>query len=106
MDREGKFRIYYKSISDRKPAYRTISLVTADRIEGPYVDHPANPLISYEALGLDIEDPYAFFYQDTYYMIVEDRMAVKEALEGHQLPDKQIKRGGNRPVSRWSTRRG
>jgi acetyl esterase/lipase len=97
VDREGKFRIYYKSISDRKPAYRTISLATADRIEGPYVDHPENPLISYEALGLDIEDPYAFFYQDTYYMIVEDRMAVKEALEGHPLPAKQIKRGGNRP---------
>jgi hypothetical protein len=97
VDREGKFRIYYKSISDRKPAYRTISMAMADKLEGPYVDHPKNPLISYEDLGLDIEDPYAFYYRDTYYMIVEDRMAVREALEGHQLPDGQIKRGGNRP---------
>jgi hypothetical protein len=77
VDRDGKYRIYYKSISDRKPEYRTISLAVADHIEGPYTDHPANPLISYEELGLDIEDPYAFFYNDTYYMIVEDRMAVR-----------------------------
>jgi hypothetical protein len=97
VDREGKYRIYYKSMSDRKPGYRTISLATADRIEGPYVDHKDNPLISYEKLRLDIEDPYAFFYRDTYYMIVEDRMAVKDALEGRPVPDKQIKRGGNRP---------
>lgn len=97
VDRDGKYRIYYKSISDRKPEYRTISMAVADRIEGPYVDHPENPLISYEELGLDIEDPYAFFYNDTYYMIVEDRMAVKNALEGNPLPAKKIKKGGNRP---------
>jgi len=97
VDEDGKFRIYYKSISDRKPAYRTISLATADHIDGPWVNHPENPLITYEDLKLDIEDPYAFYYKGTYYMIVEDRMAVKEALEGNQLPDKEIKRGGNRP---------
>jgi hypothetical protein len=97
VDRDGKFRIYYKSISDRKPECRTISLAIADRIDGPYVDHPANPLISYEELGLDIEDPYAFFYEDTYYMILEDRMAVKDALEGNPIPAKKIRRGGNRP---------
>jgi hypothetical protein len=97
VDEDGKYRIYYKSISDRKPSYRTISLATADHIEGPWVDHPDNPLITYEDLKLDIEDPYAFYYKGTYYMIVEDRMAVKDALEGHPLPDKEIKRGGNRP---------
>jgi hypothetical protein len=97
VDRDGKFRIYYKSISDRKPEYRTISLAVADQIDGPYIDHPGNPLISYEELGLDIEDPYAFFYNDTYYMILEDRMAVKDALEGNPIPAKKIRRGGNRP---------
>ena len=30
-------------------------------------------------------------------MIVEDRMGVKDALEGHPIPDSLIKRGGNRP---------
>lgn len=97
VDKEGKFRIYYKSISDRKPAYRTISLAIADHIEGPYENHPDNPLISYENLNLDIEDPYAFYYQDRYYMLVEDRMGVKDALEGHQISDSLIRRGGNRP---------
>jgi hypothetical protein len=47
-------------------------------------------------MGLDIEDPYAFYYQGTYYMIVEDRMGVKGALEGHPKPGR-IKAGGNRP---------
>jgi len=97
VDREGKYRIYYKSISDRKPALRTISLAMADRIEGPYRDHPNNPLITYEELGIDIEDPYAFFYQDTYHMIVEDRMGVRAALEGRPTSPDQIKPGGNRP---------
>jgi hypothetical protein len=96
-DADGRYRIYYKSISDNKPQYRTISLAIADSIEGPYVDHPGNPLISYEDLQLDIEDPYAFYYQDKYYMIVEDRMGVRDALEGHPIPEKEIKRGGNRP---------
>ena len=30
-------------------------------------------------------------------MIVEDRMDVRDALEGHQVPDSLIKRGGFRP---------
>ncbi|MDW5290141.1 glycoside hydrolase family protein [Formosa sp. PL04] len=96
-DKDGKYRIYYKSISDKKPYLRTISLAIADHIEGPYENYEKNPLISYEDLGLDIEDPYAFLYQDKYYMIVEDRMGIKDALEGNQIPDSLIKRGGNRP---------
>lgn len=97
VDEDGKFRIYYKSISDEVPALRTISLAIADKIEGPYEDHPDNPIISYTDLGLDIEDPYAFYYKGTYYMILEDRMGVKEALEGNQIPENEIKKGGNRP---------
>ena len=97
VDEDGRYRIYYKSISDRNPPRRTISLATADHFDGPWVDHPDNPLISYEDLGLDIEDPYAFYYKGRYYMIVEDRMAVRDALEGHPLPAKEIKPGGNRP---------
>ena len=72
-------------------------MAIADQIDGPYVDCPENPLISYKDMQRDIEDPYAFFYQDMYYMIVEDRMAVRDALEGHPLPAKEIKPGGNRP---------
>ena len=97
MDEDGKYRIYYKSISDAKPPLRTIALAISDNIEGPYVDYAENPVISYTDLGLDIEDPYAFYYKGTYYMIVEDRMAVKDALEGNQLEEKDIQKGGNRP---------
>jgi hypothetical protein len=97
VDREGKYRLYYKAISDKIPDFRTICLATADAIEGPYTDHPANPLISYEDIQRDIEDPYAFFYKDTYYMILEDRMDVKGALEGKIGPDSQVESGGLRP---------
>lgn len=97
VDKNGKYRIYYKSISDQKPYMRTISLAMAENIEGPYKDYKENPIISYEDLGLDVEDPYAFYYNNKYYMILEDRMAIKDALEGNQLPDEDIKRGGNRP---------
>ncbi|MGQ1788077.1 glycoside hydrolase family protein [Saccharicrinis sp. GN24d3] len=98
-DEEGKFRIYYKSITDKyKPkTYREISLAISDHIEGPYENYKENPIISYADMGLDIEDPYAYYYKGMYYMIVEDRMGVKNALEGHSIAEKEIKKGGNRP---------
>ncbi|MDA9335865.1 glycoside hydrolase family protein [Flavobacteriaceae bacterium] len=99
VDEDGEYRIYYKSITDKyKPnQYREISLATSDNIEGPYVNHEENPLISYADLSLDIEDPYAFYYKGMYHMIVEDRMDVKSALEGNPktLDKKQL--GGKRP---------
>ena len=96
VDREGKFRIYYKSMSEGSK-FREISVAIADKIDGPYVDHPNNPLISYKEIQRDIEDPYAFFYKDTYYMIVEDRMDIKGALEGNLNPKERIRPGGKRP---------
>lgn len=99
VDEAGKYRIYYKSVTDKyKPnQFREISLAISDDIEGPYENHKANPLISYADMGLDIEDPYAFYYKGMYYLIVEDRMDVKSALEGNQktLDKKQL--GGKRP---------
>ena len=98
VDREGRYRIYYKGISDKQPAYRTINLAMADSITGPYLDdHEVNPIISYEHMKRDVEDPYAFFYNDTYYMILEDRMDVKGALEGDRGPRTEIEAGGMRP---------
>ena len=99
VDEDGKYRIYYKSITDKyKPnQYREISMAISDNIEGPYENYKENPLLSYADIGLDIEDPYAFYYKGTYYLIVEDRMDVKSALEGNRkaLDKKQL--GGNRP---------
>ncbi|CAH8283571.1 hypothetical protein EV196_102471 [Mariniflexile fucanivorans] len=99
VDTDGRFRIYYKSISDKyaPKQYREISMATSDKLEGPYVNYPNNPLISYANEKLDIEDPYAFYYKGMYYMIVEDRMDVKSALEGNPTPQDKIKPGGNRP---------
>lgn len=97
VDRQGRFRIYYKARNDCPPAHRTICLATADSLTGPYQDHESNPLISYESLDRDIEDPYAFFYQDTYYMIVEDRMDIHGAFAGTSAPGADIVCGGLRP---------
>ena len=72
------------------PVYRTIALAVAGRIEGPYTDHP---LISYEVIKRDSEEPDVFFYDDSYYMIAEDHRVVEDALEGNPIPEKQIKRG-------------
>ena len=103
VDREGKYRIYYKSMSEG-PKFREISVAIADKIEGPYVDCPENPLISYRHLSRDIEDPYAFFFKDTYYMIVEDRMDVAGALSGK--PSGSTRPGGNRPGLLYTSKDG
>ena len=99
VDEDGKYRIYYKSVTDKNSPkqYREISMAISDHIEGPYENYKENPLISYADLGIDIEDPYAFYYKGMYYLIVEDRMDVKSALEGHpkSLDKKQL--GGKRP---------
>lgn len=93
---EGEYRIYYKSMTT-KHNYREMSLVVSGKIEGPYVNHEKNPLISYADKELDIEDPYAFYYNGYYYMIVEDRRDVRGMLEGQWFPGKKVKNGGNRP---------
>jgi len=103
IDREGKFRIYYKSISEES-TFREISVAIADNIEGPYVTHHNNPVISFKEVGRDIEDPYAFFYKDTYYMILEDRLDVASVFNGK--PSKEPKPGGNRPGLLFQSRDG
>lgn len=99
QDKDGKFRIYYKSISDAFgiKKHREISLAISDHIEGPYKNYSENPLISYADKDLDIEDCYAFYYKGMYYMIVEDRKGVRNMLEGNPIPANEIKAGGNRP---------
>lgn len=99
VDQDGKYRIYYKSMTDKYEgaSYREISLAISDNIEGPYENHPDNPLISYADHELDIEDPYAFYYKGKYHMIVEDRRGVKDMLESYPDSDAIKKPGGWRP---------
>ena len=108
VDKDGKYRIYYKSMTDkyRPESYREISLAISDNIEGPYENHPDNPLISYADHQLDIEDPYAFYYKGKYYMIVEDRMGVKDMLEGYPNPDATKRPGGFRPGLLYTSKDG
>ncbi|WP_372845621.1 glycoside hydrolase family protein [Pontiella sp.] len=97
---EGKYRIYYKVMTDKNPAkkgFREIAFAESSKIEGPYVNFEGNPVISYQDKQLDIEDPYAFYYKGRYYMIVEDRRGVKDMLEGKPMPEGKIKNGGYRP---------
>lgn len=97
---EGRYRIYYKSMTDQYPAkigFREMSFAESDQIEGPYVNYENNPVISYVEEKVDIEDPYAFHYNGMYYMIVEDRQGVRDMLMGNPIPPDQLKKGGYRP---------
>lgn len=97
---EGKYRIYYKSMTDVLPVkkgFREISFAESDELAGPYVNYGGNPVISYADKQVDIEDPYAFFYNGMYYMILEDRRGVKNLLDGAPIPQDEIKNGGYRP---------
>ncbi|MBK1855506.1 glycoside hydrolase family protein [Verrucomicrobiaceae bacterium 5K15] len=93
---DGKFRIYHKTMTTVDgEIFREISLATSDHIEGPYTMTKENPVLSYAKQKLDIEDPYAFYYKGSYYMIVEDRQNVKGMLEGK--PQGKARLGGFRP---------
>ncbi|MCH6258620.1 glycoside hydrolase family protein [Puniceicoccaceae bacterium K14] len=93
---EGEYRIYFKSMTDKYGGrgQREISLATSSSIEGPYDNYDGNPLISYADEGVDLEDPYAFYYNGLYYMIVEDRTGVANLLEGIS---EEVRPGGFRP---------
>ncbi|CAA6691612.1 Unannotated [Lentimonas sp. CC19] len=97
---DGSYRIYYKSMTDRYPiktGFREMSFAVSDKLEGPYVNYEGNPVITYIEDGVDMEDPYAFYYNGMYYMIVEDRQGIKNMLEGNPIPADELKKGGYRP---------
>ena len=97
---EEKFRIYFKSMTNKsgdQKAFREISFAESDRLEGPYVNYAGNPVISYAADQVDLEDPYIFRYNGVYYMIVEDRTGVINLLNGSPIPAAKIRPGGFRP---------
>ena len=94
---DGTFRIYHKVFNlTTGKSLREIALATSDKIEGPYEVYDNNPLITYVDKKIDIEDPYAFYYNDMYYMIVEDRQNVKGMLEGTPVVGR-VRPGGMRP---------
>ncbi len=70
----GQFWLYYKAWDKYNSGdIRKIGLAVADRIEGPYRRHPANPLIDFSSRGpLWLEDPYAFIENGKFYLIARD----------------------------------
>jgi len=67
----GQFWLYYKSWDIRDNLFK-MGLAIADRIEGPYEKHPANPVVDYSALGKRMEDPYVFMQNGVFHMIMAD----------------------------------
>lgn len=74
----GEYWIYYKARDLRGrsaegrplPGGMRICLATADRLEGPYTKHPANPLIDpHPAL---FEDPYVWRQDGAYWLLASD----------------------------------
>lgn len=95
---DGSFRIYYKTMTKaakKSQVLREISMASSAKIEGPYAVYEHNPVLSYVDQGIDIEDPYAFYYKGRYYMILEDRQNVKGMLEGTH--EGKARPGGFRP---------
>ncbi|MBU2877933.1 MULTISPECIES: glycoside hydrolase family protein [Aliiglaciecola] len=93
---DGEYRIYHKTMTTHEgEIYREISLATSNNIEGPYRVSEKGPVITYAEQKVDIEDPYAFYYNGMYYMILEDRQDVSALLEGKHTGD--AKKGGWRP---------
>jgi len=67
----GQCRLYYKSwdLRDKK---RKVGLALADKITGPYVKHPDNPLVDYSDQGKQIEDPYVYLQDGIFQMVLAD----------------------------------
>ncbi len=106
---EGRYRIYYKSMTDRYPlkkGFREISFAESDAIEGPYVNYAGNPVISYIDQRVDIEDPYAFYYNGMYYLLAEDRQGVGDMLSGRPIPAGRLRKGGYRPGLLYTSKDG
>jgi hypothetical protein len=105
---DGTYRIYYKGISDI-PAdpLRTIGVALSDNLFGPYRDYVGNPLITYITKGGDVEDPYAFHYKNSFYLILEDRMGVARNNYGIDTAGDVVNtEGGVRPGLLYSSRNG
>lgn len=76
----GQFWLYYKAWDRYTDNRRKIGLAIAEKLEGPYRKYEQNPVLDFGTLG-QVEDPYVFYYKNTYYMITRD-MGVINARSG------------------------
>jgi len=72
---DGKFYLYYKGRSilyeqQNQRICRRIGLAVAEKLEGPYVKHPDNPVLDHSPK--DYEDPYVWYEDSLFKMILHD----------------------------------
>lgn len=74
----GKYRIYYKAwdsgTAARFNGNRKYGFAEADKLEGPYVKFPGNPVVEYAYIGerIQAEDGYMWHEDGEYRMIMRD----------------------------------
>ncbi|MCC2685658.1 MAG: glycosyl hydrolase family 43 [Paenibacillaceae bacterium] len=68
----GQFWLYYKAWDRYNDNLRKMGLAVADRIEGPYLRHPSNPLVDFSPIGSQVEDAYVYIEDGRFHMIMRD----------------------------------
>ena len=68
----GEYWLYYKAWDKYNDGMRKMGVAIAKNIQGPYVKHAKNPLVSFADIGKQVEDAYVYNYQDKYYMVMRD----------------------------------
>ena len=68
----GQFWLYYKAWQPETKQCKKMGLAVADRIEGPYRRHEANPVVDFSGSGKGVEDAYAYISEGTFYLLMAD----------------------------------
>jgi len=69
----GQFWLYYKAWDRHNDGLRKMGVAIADRLEGPYERHPANPLIDFSSRNGQVEDAYVWREDGRFHIIMRDQ---------------------------------
>jgi hypothetical protein len=69
---DGQFWLYYKAWDRYNDNMRKMGVAIAKQIEGPYIKHPANPLVDFSCIPAEAEDAYVFEENGKYHMLMRD----------------------------------
>ncbi|MCL1045033.1 glycoside hydrolase family protein [Shewanella electrodiphila] len=68
----GEYWLYYKAWDRYNDNMRKMGVAISSKIEGPYLKHEKNPLVSFSNIKKQVEDAYVYFSNNTYYMVMRD----------------------------------
>lgn len=68
----GECWLYYKAWDRAHDNLRKMGLAIAADIEGPYVRHAGNPIVSFAHLKREVEDSYVWFEGGRFHMLMRD----------------------------------